>query len=355
MGKWTVRIADHLRARGHEVEELYAHDLVHPGRLARHLFGVALAIWLTRNASKIDVAIAHEPHAGASTLLHQLLGACPPVIVMSHGVESRVVRELKAAADRGLSGTSGLDVVRHELMWGWREALAFRAASHVLCLSEGDRRFLVERMGVGPKRLTMLINGADPAREEDPGRREDSTVLCLGSWIEEKGRTVLPRLWKRVRQRRPRSRLILAGTGASEPTVLRAFDESDRHSVTVVSSFGSLNEIGAVFARATLFLLPSLREGSPLALLEAMSHGLPVVAASVGGVPEIVTDGREGLLYDSLSPEQGADKVVALLERPDNLTRLGAAARERAGGLSWAKTAEVVERACLNVARKGIT
>jgi glycosyltransferase involved in cell wall biosynthesis len=75
-----------------------------------------------------------------------------------------------------------------------------------------------------------------------------------------------------------------------------------------------------------------------------MSHGLPVVAASVGGVPEIVTDGREGLLYDSLSPSKVPIKSSHSWNGRDNLTRLGAAAKREAGGLSWAKTAEVVER-----------
>ena len=353
MGKWTARIAEQLRARGHEVIEFYAADLwPHGGRLGRHLFGPSLACWSLRHRDSVDVVIVHEPHAASSALLRLLVRSVPAIVVMSHGVESRVVQELRSAAKHQLAARSVADGVRHALVWGTREAVAFRTASRILCLSEADRRFLVARFCVEPARVVVLINGADPplvAAAPEVG----SAVLCLGSWIDEKGRRALPRLWRAVRRVNSTAHLIVAGTGAGQSEVLADFDPLDRDSVEVLPSFGALSELSGVFSRAALFLLPSLREGSPLALLEAMAHGLPVVAAAVGGVPDLVTDGREGFLYPSIHPEIGAERVLSVLDDPARRRVLGDAARERVRSATWAQTAIEVEKACQAAIEEG--
>jgi len=346
MGKWTARVAHELRTRGHAVRELYGDDLLGPGRFRRHVFGPTLAVWLLRNRGQVDVAVIHEPNAASAALLHRVHHRWPAVVAMSHGVETRITRDLRRASLEGLSSTDHWSVARHELLWAWREALAFRVASSVLCLSEADQIFLAERVGVDPRKVFRLVNGVDPPI----GRAEPekgSVVLCIGSWIEEKGSRVLPRLWREVRQRRPSARLFLAGTGVPLSEVVEAFDPDDRASVEVMRSFATPEDVDEQFRRAALFLLPSLREGSPLALLEAMIRGLPVVAANVGGVPEIVTNAREGYLYPPLSPGVGAERVASLLGDPPLRVALGAAARERALPLTWARAADVVERACL--------
>ncbi|MDQ2766608.1 MAG: glycosyltransferase family 4 protein, partial [Gemmatimonadota bacterium] len=85
-----------------------------------------------------------------------------------------------------------------------------------------------------------------------------------------------------------------------------------------------------ILAAGDLFTMPSLSEGLPLALVEAMSFGLPVVVTRVGGVPEVVTDGVEGFLVPPSDPSALAAALDALLDDAPRRQQMGAAARTRA-------------------------
>lgn len=86
----------------------------------------------------------------------------------------------------------------------------------------------------------------------------------------------------------------------------------------------------ATFARAACFVLPSYAEGLPMAMLEAMAHGLPVIATRVGAIPEAVTDGVEGYLIDPGDIAALADRIMRLAADPELRRRMGRAARARA-------------------------
>ena len=284
-----------------------------------------------------------SPYALESALL-QLTGSVP-VVVMSHGLEIRIVRDLAAAAAVGLAEVGTRKLWRHELFWGLRERLAFRLARRSLCLAQVDRTFLVDQLHIADHRVTAFVNGVDPAPfTVDAGLGQD--VLFIGSWIPEKGSKALPRLWREVRRRRPESTLV-SGRDRSDVASVRAdFAPTDRDSVNVLPAFSAAEELRPLVERAALFVLPSLREGSPLALLEAMSYGLPVVVSQVGGVPELVEEGVEGHLFPPLRPEDAAGRIVELLNRPARRKEFGLAAMARAANASWEKAAGVVETAC---------
>src|SRR5262249_291409 len=148
-------------------------------------------------------------------------------------------------------------------------------------------------------------------------------VVVLGTWIPEKGSLLLPRIWKEVLSVLPGARLTIAGAGVEEDQVIGAFAPNVRDSVRVVRTFEGPEELRGLLGCAGVFLLPSLREGSPLALLEAMSHGLPVVAASVGGVPDIISDGQEGFLYSPLDTALAARRIEELLRDVDRRRGMG--------------------------------
>jgi len=344
MGRWTRRVAEGLRRRGHEVTELDATSLGCDIRspLERHLFGAKLVRALLAAPDHFDVAVIHEPHALPACLLRKLTKTS--VVVMSHGVENRIIRELRQATREGAADTYPDTVSRHWVLWGWREALAFRLSDHVLCLAEVDREFLARSRG-DPSTVSSFTNGADPVPEPfDPGAANG--VLCVGTWIPEKGSKVLPRIWSLLRAQEPSVKLTVAGTGVSADAVRQSFSPQDRHTVEVVPEFRGSTELEPLLRDAAVFLLPSLREGSPLALLEAMSHGLPIVASTVGGVPDVVRDGTDGFLYSALETGRAAELVHRLLGSVDLRRRLGSAARARADSLTWDRATSAVERAC---------
>jgi len=103
----------------------------------------------------------------------------------------------------------------------------------------------------------------------------------------------------------------------------------ERHLDSCIEWRGEVSDVASVLNGASMFILPSKSEGLPVTVLEAMAASLPVVATSVGGVPEVVEDGRTGILVPSGDPVQLAEAVMSLLDHPVGAARLGVEGRHR--------------------------
>jgi len=153
--------------------------------------------------------------------------------------------------------------------------------------------------------------------------------VCIGNvaaFVPEKGHVLLIRAFADLRAQFPKSVLLLPGEGP-EKTKLQ---EVARHLLPegVVKFPGFVPDIESVYAATDLFVFPSHEEPLGSALLSAMAHGLPVVAVARGGVPEVVEDGKNGLLVKELDPGALADVIARLLSNPAEALRLGEAALE---------------------------
>ena len=98
-----------------------------------------------------------------------------------------------------------------------------------------------------------------------------------------------------------------------------------------------------IMTGADVFVLPSHQEGLPIALMEAMSVGLPIVASAIGGVPDIVTDGVEGLLVPPQQATELADAILHVTQDKPMRARMAAAAMARGQGLDVAAAARTIE------------
>jgi glycosyltransferase involved in cell wall biosynthesis len=165
-----------------------------------------------------------------------------------------------------------------------------------------------------------------PVRAALLAGHEGPLVVCVARLKPEKALDTLVRAAAALRPRHPGLRVAIAGDGP-EASGLRAL--SDELGVSgVVELLGARDDVGAVLAAADAFCLPSRYEGLPLSLLEAMQAGLPCVATTVGGIPDVVEDGRDGLL---VPPSDDAALIAALdrvLGDPALRARLGTAAAE---------------------------
>ncbi|HUP42185.1 MAG TPA: FkbM family methyltransferase [Thermoanaerobaculia bacterium] len=135
----------------------------------------------------------------------------------------------------------------------------------------------------------------------------------------------------RVRAERPEARFVLVGDGPERRAVERRAERLGLGpgSDGALQLAGLQEDVRPFYAALDLFLVSSDYEGLPVALLEAMASGLPGVYTAVGGVPEVVRDGVEGLLVPPGDPEALAAAVLRLLGEPGERARLGASARER--------------------------
>ncbi len=341
MGRWSHRIADELQALGAEPTLWWSGDFPYVermGRVAVLAAPAAVATRIARRRGAFDAVVLHEPLASCYGVWRRANPALPPLIVMCHNVEPRVFADLRRAAARGFAEIPWGTRLKTPLFRAWQSVAAIAAADHVVCLSSGDQAYL-ER--IRPRAVTRIVNGVAAARYR-PAAQHAATadrVLFIGGWVDVKGRRVLPRIWRAVRRTRPDATLTLVGTGAPLERVAEEFAPDDRPSLTVIPSLEAEHEIAAQLATHDVLLMPSLSEGSPLVLLEAMAAGLPVAASRVGGIPDAVTESEHALLFDPLEPSAGARAVTALLADGALRTRLARAARLRAETLTWRRAA----------------
>ncbi len=349
MGKWSHRVAEALEARGHEVTLWFADDFPgvrRTGRAAFLAYPFAVALRLLRRRAAFDVVVLHEPSGLWYALARRVWRRLPPLVAMSHNVEAKVFEVMGVAAGRGYAVRSSRSPWIAILLRLPQSRGTLRLADQVVCLSSEDREFLVNVVRARPERVSVMRNGvapiaAAPARNRTPGRR----VLYVGGWLDIKGRLLLPPLWSAVRGALPDATLTLAGVRVAPAAVVAGFRAADRAGVTVMPAVESEEAMRSLFASHDALIVPSLSEGGPLTLLEALAAGLPVVAADVGGIPDLVKDEREALLFRFADAGEGARQLVRVLTDPALAARLAAAGRDRARALTWESAAETLEQA----------
>lgn len=158
--------------------------------------------------------------------------------------------------------------------------------------------------------------------------RDTTLAVYAGRLSEEKGLPELVEAWSHVLRQRSNIRLWLVGEGPLRDRLAAQIERLQiRGRCVLVGTFDSVEEL---LAAADLFVLPSHEEGMSLALLEAMSVGLPIVACDIPGNRTLIQSGEHGLLAPPGRPAALAAAIESLLDSPDLARKYGAAARERA-------------------------
>jgi len=228
---------------------------------------------------------------------------------------------------------------------GWRERCKRWTAGldeGVIAVCEGARQAEIERTGVLPDKVVTVYNGVDlPFVVPDPQavarmRRafgvptQGLLVGTVGRLHPQKGFASLLAAVARVRERLPAIRLLLVGDGALRRDLVARAEALGL--AEVVTFAGSRGDVPEILAALDLFVLPSLWEGLPNAVLEAMAAGLPVVATAAGGTPELVVDGETGLLVPPGDVTALAEAIERLLRDAGLRRKMGEAGRKRVEG-----------------------
>jgi glycosyltransferase involved in cell wall biosynthesis len=251
-------------------------------------------------------------------------------------LEARLGRRLPlviTARGTDLNLAPGLPGVREQL------AGALQAADHVICVAEALRSVALE-LGVAPERVTTLRNGVDVERFAPGDRRaarealglppSGRILLCVGHLIERKGQHLLLQALARGGRAEPES-LVLVGSGEDERRLRELAGRLGLHErVSFVGNVAPA-ELPPWYRAADALVLPSLREGWPNVVLEALACGTPVLATRIWGTPEILQGCAAGLLV-----EPTVDELADGLERLDSLD--AGAARPWAEQRTWDET-----------------
>ena len=216
-------------------------------------------------------------------------------------------------------------------------------ASFVLCISDFCRsqlyqltdpatwhKFHVVRLGVDPMSLTPQTrsgtSGAGPALSTSARTLE---LVCVGRLVPAKGHRILLEALHILRERRVRLHVTLIGDGP-ERLSLEQYVQGQglTHAVHFTSALSHAQAITHV-ARADIFALASFAEGIPVALMEAMALGVPCVSTTIAGIPELIRDGRDGLLVPPANALALADALESLIVDPNLRRSLAHSARQR--------------------------
>jgi glycosyltransferase involved in cell wall biosynthesis len=162
---------------------------------------------------------------------------------------------------------------------------------------------------------------------------QEVSILCVADILNHKNQLRLMEALAPIAARRP-LRLKLAGAHLPDDPYFKEFQRRlPGFPWCEYDGYWPRERLLEELSRASLLVLPSLEDNCPMAVMEAMAAGLPVAAARVGGVPDLIDHGRTGVLFDSSSVGDMRDKISELIERPDYREQLGRAgwqeARER--------------------------
>ncbi|BDG03913.1 glycosyltransferase family 4 protein [Anaeromyxobacter oryzae] len=225
-----------------------------------------------------------------------------------------------AIAERYLPAPGLPPPVPYDPAWRAREQAVYRGAAAIFTMSEVVRSSLRDDYGVDPERVHVV--GAGPNVEPEPselGLARDPAILFVGKNFVPKGGPALLEAFERIRRDHPSARLHLVSSSA--PAALP-------EGATFHGLLGR-EGLARLYATASVFALPTLREAFGLVLLEAMAFALPVVASRIESIPEIVQDGETGHLVAPADPAALARGISELLADPGRARRMGAAGRAR--------------------------
>ncbi|MFC6598849.1 glycosyltransferase [Kitasatospora paranensis] len=237
---------------------------------------------------------------------------------------------------------------RYRTATRWANALTYRrndaviAVSHAVAATIGRRR-------PAPDWVTVVHHGPDLAgAPEGPAARaaaraelglpQDALVVgTVGNLTAKKDQATLLAAFDLLRADHPAAALLLIGAGPLEADLRARAGEG-------VVFAGSRADVPALLPALDVFTLSSRQEGLPVALMEAMTSGLPSVVTRVGGMPEVLDDDRQGLLVPPGDPAALAAALGRLAGDPALRARLGAAARERSRGFDVAGAQHAIEQ-----------
>lgn len=235
-------------------------------------------------------------------------------------------------------------LVAHEHTWSFegqplrrfldRELIA-RSSEAFLAVSREDRRRMIDVERIPPDSVTLVPNGIDPvpAGDGERVRRElgiEAEVPVVGAVAvlrPQKALDVLLRAVAALTGKFPALRVLIAGEGperAELEALAAELGVADR-----VTLLGQRSDVPDLLAALDMAVSSSSFEGTPLAMMEYMDAGLPVVATRVGGVPDLIDDGVHGLLVEPGDPGALAAAMGELLRDPERARAMGERGRER--------------------------
>jgi len=232
----------------------------------------------------------------------------------------------------------------------WRNIVKWtlEQATHIITVSHRNEDIIVQKLEVNERKISVIPNGYDsdkfkPISKEKARKllglpQNKKIILDVGNLYPAKGHKYLIEAMRQVTSVREDVMLYIVGNGPLRDDIQKQVKKLNLYEKIKLVGGRPHDEIPLWMNAADIFVLPSLSEGNPTVMFEALGVGLPFVGTAVGGVPEIVTSEDYGLLCPPADPDCLAEKILKALEKEWD----GEKIRKYAEQFTWEKVAEKI-------------
>jgi glycosyltransferase involved in cell wall biosynthesis len=209
-----------------------------------------------------------------------------------------------------------------------------KRVTRFIAVSNKTKEFATEHFGVDPDKISVVYNGVDddlfhlPSDNEESVKYSSPTIVYVGRIISKKGIDILIKAMPAVLKAYPKAKFLFVGGGNIDFYEEMVHNNGiSKENYQFTGHMGYL-ERSKIVREATVFVNPSFFENCSISILEAMSSGCTVVASNIGGNPELIKSGRNGLLFPVFDHNALADQIITLLDHESENRSLGGTARK---------------------------
>jgi glycosyltransferase involved in cell wall biosynthesis len=340
-----------LERLGHQVTYVFLDDLVAPGsvsaRFVELIFSFRLARYILQNRTRFSLVNLHAPAGLVYGLRRRWRSGAdyPPYVMTLHGLEERRAHVMSREAKKGRAWNFGWkNRLWHRVYHFPRFRWSIRTANGAHAYSQDVWNLLQLKYNMDADRVAYVPNGVErrffvPRRYE---LQEKVRLLYAGTWLDQRGIFYLRDALRNLAPRIPTLTMTIAGAGAPPEEIVRFFgdDLAPRIFVRPVVPAERMPEL---YAEHDIFVFPSLMEGLPSVLLEAMAGGMPVITTETCGMPDVIENDFNGLLVPPADAPALKQAILCLVNSEELRRRLGQAARESMHRYTWERAARQLE------------
>jgi len=349
-GAYVYYLSRELQKLGHNVHVVARHSVdsteIVDGVNVNYVKGVGNPLtryWrFARSASKkleelnrkfgFDIIHANLPLVPSFAIPSESANALTSTV---HSTWKGEAEAIKRGGRRKLNPNEKLMLRFNSLLRSYEKKLMKRSDA-LIAVSLYTRNELTELYDVDEEKIHVIYNGVDtqkfkPTRDRAGLRvelgleEEQKIILCVGRLYYRKGINILLKSIPEVVQKFGDAKFVISGKGfkKNEENLRKLAEKLKIEKYVMFLGYVPDEKLPDLYAASDIFVLPALYENFPFAILEAQSTGLPVISTKVGGIPEFLTNNKNGLLVAPCDPEQLAQGIMILLEKPELAKELG--------------------------------
>jgi glycosyltransferase involved in cell wall biosynthesis len=350
-----------LEGLGHHATFLFYDDLMAEsemtGRFRDLRFAARLARHVRENRGKYSVVNFHAPVGCVFGVLRKLLPSAgdPPYVMTLHGLEERRIHVMRREEEKGRAWHFSLgNRLWHRMYHQPRFYFSIKTADRAHCYSRDVWTILQLKYDMDADKVAYIPNGVEERFfvARDYMDRKPIRLLYAGTWLDQRGIFYLRDALHRLNAKFPDWTLTIAGAGVSADALHTFFGDALREKIRVVPVVPA-DQMPQLYTDHDIFVFPSLMEGLPSVLLEAMATGMAVVTTETCGMADVVEDGWNGLLIPPADAAALEAAILRLCESPEVRKRLGRAAQEVMRRHTWSKSARRLEQVFTSASLNG--